>query len=199
MQTAGTGRLMAEALREPIRTRRLILRLPVASDLAAICRLINDPVIAANTGLIRYPYPVISGRRWLTSVHAAAGPSFHMPYLLTLRSNPRLIAGVLGISGSENRIPTIGYWVAKAYRRRGFVSEAARALIDVTFSRSEATAIGASARISNAASQRVLEAIGMRRVGRGRIRSAQLGRYMPTFIYRLDRALWENAQAASSR
>jgi RimJ/RimL family protein N-acetyltransferase len=199
MQTAGTGRLIAEAPREPILTKRLLLRLPVASDLAAICRLINDPAIAENTGLIRYPYPVISGRRWIASAEKAAGPSIHLPFLMTLRSNPRLIAGAVGIGWNQGGVPTIGYWVAMRYRRRGFASEAARAMIQLAFSRSGATAVGASARISNAASQRVLEAIGMRRVGRGRIKSAQLGRYVPTFIYRLDRALWENAQAASSR
>jgi ribosomal-protein-alanine N-acetyltransferase len=199
MQTAGTGRLLAELLREPIRTRRLILRLPVASDLAAICRLINDPVIAENTSLIRYPYPVISGRRWIASAQKASGPSFHLPYLMTLRSNPRLVTGAVAIDGNDPDVPTIGYWVAARYRRRGLASEAARAMIRLAFSRSGATAIGASARISNAASQRVLEAIGMRRVGRGRIRSAQLGRYVPTFIYRLDRTAWENARVSSPR
>ena len=161
MQAGGAVEgLTAEALRAPIHTRRLILRLPVASDLVAISRLINDPVIAQNTGLIRYPYPVSSGRKWIAAVHRAAGPSFHMPYLLTLRSNPRLIAGAVGISVRENGIPTIGYWVAKPYRRRGFASEAARAVIQLAFSRSDVTAIGATARTSNAASQRVLERTG---------------------------------------
>jgi len=193
------GELTADMLREPICTRRLILRLPVASDLSAICRLINDPAIAENTGLIRYPFPVISGRRWINSAQNAAGLSFHVPYVLTLRSNPRLIAGAVGISVSENHIPTLGYWVSKSYRRRGFASEAARALIDVAFSWGAAPAVAASARTSNAASQRVLEAIGMRRVGRGQIKSAQLGRYVPTFVYRLDRTAWENARVSSPR
>ncbi len=68
MQTGGMAEeLTAEALRAPIHTRRLILRVPVAADLVAISRLINDPAIAQNTGLIRYPYPVISGRRWIAA------------------------------------------------------------------------------------------------------------------------------------
>ena len=191
--------LTAEALRAPIETRRLILRLPAATDLPAICRLINDPAIARNTGLIRYPYPVISGRRWIASIDAPAGPSFHMPYLLTLRSNPRLIAGAVGISVAERGVPTIGYWVARRYRRRGFASEAARALIDLAFSCGGATAVAASARISNVASQRVLLAAGMRRVGRGRIKSAQLGHYVPTFVYLIDRAAWNHVGASASR
>ena len=200
MQAGGLGEgLTADVLRAPIHTRRLILRPPVASDLVAICRLINDPAIAQNTGLIRYPYPVISGWRWIASVAAATGQSFHMPYLLTLRSNPRLIAGCVGISVKENAVPTIGYWVAKPYRRRGFASEAARAVIQLAFSQGGATAVAASARTSNIASQRVLESTGMRRVGRGRIKSAQLGRYVPSFIYRLDRTAWEKARRTGSQ
>jgi RimJ/RimL family protein N-acetyltransferase len=189
--------LTAEMLRAPIDTRRLILRVPVASDLAAIGRLINDPVIAANTGLIRYPYPVSSGRRWLASAMAASGERFHLPFLLTLRSNPRLIAGAVGITAGKGAIPTIGYWVAKPYRRKGFASEAARALIDVAFARSGVPAIGASARTLNTASQRVLEAVGMQRIGRGRIKSAQHGRYLAAFTYRLDRTAWEKTRRIS--
>jgi RimJ/RimL family protein N-acetyltransferase len=189
-----SGALTAERLRAPLHTRRLIMRLPVAADLVAICRLINDPVIAENTGLIRYPYPVISGHRWIAAVHAAAGPSFHVPYLLTPRSNPGLIAGAAGISVRRDDIPTIGYWIAKAYRRRGYASEAARALVDLAFSQSDVAAVGASARTSNRASQRVLEGTGMRRIGRGRIKSAQLGCYVPTYVYRLERTAWEKAK-----
>jgi RimJ/RimL family protein N-acetyltransferase len=183
--------LTAEMLRAPLHSRRLILRIPVASDLAAISRLINDPIIATNTGLIRYPYPVSSGRRWIAAAKAASGSRFHLPFLLTLRSNPRLIAGAVGISAGKSAIPTIGYWVAKPYRRRGFATEAARALIDLTFSQSAVPAIDASARTSNIASQRVLQTLGMQRIGRGRIKSAQHGRYVPTFTYRLDRTAWE--------
>ena len=186
--------LTAEALRAPIHTRRLILRLPVPSDLVAISRLINDPAIARNTGLIRYPYPVSSGRKWIAAVHAAAGPSFHVPYLITLRSNPCLVAGAVGISVREHGLPSIGYWVAKPYRRRGLASEAARAVIQLAFTHSGVTAICASARTSNTASQRVLEATGMQRVGRGRIKSVQLGHYVPSIIYRLERAAWEKAR-----
>jgi RimJ/RimL family protein N-acetyltransferase len=191
--------LTAEMLQAPIDTRRLILRVPVASDLPAICRLINDPVIAANTGLIRYPYPASGGRRWIASALAASGEQFHLPFLLTLRSNPRLIAGAVGISAGKGAIPTLGYWVAKPFRRKGFASEAARALIDVAFSRSGVPTIGASARTSNTASQRVLQGLGMQRVGRGRIKSAQYGRYVPTFTYRLDRIAWEKMRRRPSQ
>lgn len=200
MRTGGSGDgLTVDALRMPLHTRRLILRPPVAADLVAISRLINDPTIARNTGLIRYPYPVITGRRWIASLAAEAGPSFHMPYLLTLRSNPRLIAGCVGISVKENAVPTIGYWVAKPYRRRGFASEAARAVIQRAFAQGSATAVVASARTSNIASQRVLESTGMRRVGHDRIKSVQLGRYVPSFIYRLERTAWEKAQKGRSQ
>ncbi|WP_170937125.1 MULTISPECIES: GNAT family N-acetyltransferase [Rhodomicrobium] len=174
------------------------MRLPVAADLAAICRLINDPIIAESTGLIRYPYPVMSGRKWIEAAHKPARPRLHIPYLLTLRSNPHLIVGAAGISLGKGGIPTIGYWIGRPYRRRGYASEAARALIDLTFSSSDSSAIGASARVTNLASQRVLLGAGMRRVGTGRIKSAQLGRYLPVLRYRIERKCWEKARVPRS-
>lgn len=193
------ARLTIEALRGPLLTRRLILRAPRTTDLVAIARLINDPVIAVNTGVIRYPYSAISGRRWIESVRAAsavAAPTFHAALFLTLRSNPRLIAGAVGITVGKHGAPTIGYWIAKAHRRRGFATEAARAVIDLAFSRSGLAAIEATARVSNIASQRVLLGTGMRRIGNGRTKSAQLGRYVPMLRFRIERKAWENARPA---
>jgi RimJ/RimL family protein N-acetyltransferase len=184
----------AELFRAPIETRRLILRPPVADDLVAVCRLVNDPVIARHTGFIRYPYPPISAWQWLASAWRVKGGRQQMPYLLTLRSNPRLIAGAAGITLTQGRAPSIGYWVARAYRGRGFATEASRALISALFSKTDIPAVAATARTVNIASQRVLMAAGMAKVGRGKIKSAQLGRYVPVVAFRIDRKSWEIAR-----
>jgi RimJ/RimL family protein N-acetyltransferase len=194
-----TQDLTAEALPASLTTGRLILRPPVQSDLAAVARLINDPAIAANTGAIRYPYPVSSGWHWLRKAKAARGAKCDKPYLMVLRSNPRQIAGTIGIAMRPGRAPSIGYWVAKRFRRKGFAAEAARALIAAAFTHSGVAAIQASARITNVASQKVLQSAGMRRTGRGHLKSVQLGRYVPTFTFALDRAAWEKATRARSQ
>lgn len=69
----------AELFRAPIETRRLILRPPAADDLVAVSRLINDPVIARNTGLIRYPYPPMSAWQWLESAWRMKGAVSRCP------------------------------------------------------------------------------------------------------------------------
>ncbi|MGB0085363.1 MAG: GNAT family N-acetyltransferase [Rhodomicrobiaceae bacterium] len=187
--------LTPDFLCAPVETRRLVLRPPVIADLPAICRLVNDPDIAVNTGAIRYPYAPIMGRKWLEAAGRMRGGAFHVPYLLTLRSNTRLFAGVAGIAVRQGRPPTIGYWLARSYRGKGLAAEAARALITVIFAKSNAVAVVASCRTSNDPSRRVLEAAGMRRVGRGRLKSVQLGRYVPVLVYRIDRKSWEKARA----
>ena len=95
----------AELFRAPIETRRLILRPPVADDLVAVSRLINDPVIARNTGLIRYPFPPMSAWQWLASAWRVKDGRQHMPYLLTLRSNPPIIAGAAGVTLRQSGVP----------------------------------------------------------------------------------------------
>jgi len=188
----------AELFRAPIETRRLILRPPVADDLVAVCRLVNDPVIARHTGFIRYPYPPISAWQWLQSAWRVKGGRQQMPYLLTLRSNPRLIAGATGITLRQGGAPSIGYWVARAHRGRGFATEALRALISALFSNTDVPAVAATARTVNIASQRVLMAAGMAKVGRGQIKSAQLGRYVPVIVFRIDRKSWEMTRKPAS-
>ena len=188
--TEGAG----ELFRAPIETRRLILRPPVADDLVAVSRLINDRLIAEYLGAVRYPYSPISAWQWLADAWRVERGRQQMPYLLTLRSNPRLIAGCAGIALRKGGAPSIGYWVAKAHRGRGFATEASRALISALFTKTDIPAVAATARTVNIASQRVLMAAGMARVGRGQMKSAQFGCYVPVLVFRIDRKSWEKTR-----
>jgi RimJ/RimL family protein N-acetyltransferase len=192
------GGLTPDVLPRTIETRRLILRPPTADDIAAISRLINHPEIALNTAAIRYPFPPISARAWLARAGRIEKGAFHRPYLLVLRANPRLFAGAVGVTAKPGHPPEIGYWLGRPYRRKGYASEAARALISTVFSNSAVAAVSAAAQISNVASRRVLEASGMHRVGRDRINSVQLGRYGPGVVYRLERDAWSNSHRAGA-
>jgi RimJ/RimL family protein N-acetyltransferase len=190
------GGLTPDVLPRTIETRRLILRPPTGDDIAAISRLINHPEIALNTASIRYPFPPISAWGWLARAGRIEKGAFHRPYLLALRANPRLFAGVVSVTAKLGHPPEIGYWLGRPYRRKGYASEAARALISMVFSKSTVAAVSATARISNTASRRVLKASGMRRVGRDQVKSVQLGRYVPVHVYRLERDAWSKSHAA---
>jgi len=193
------GVLTPDVLPRSIETRRLILRPPTAGDVAAISRLINHREIALNLSAVRYPYPPISAWGWLASAQRVGNGAFHRPYLLHLRANPRLFAGVIGLTARADSPPEIGYWLGRPYWRKGYASEAARALISAIFSKSDVAAVGAKAHIRNIASQRVLKASGMRRVGRARDKSVQLGRYVPVLVYRIERDAWLQSNGAGAQ
>lgn len=82
-----------------IETRRLILRPPELSDVPAITRAINDKVIARWVTGVSYPYSAFEGRKfvnWSTARRGRLdGPG---DLLITLRSNPRLGIGCIGLS-----------------------------------------------------------------------------------------------------
>jgi RimJ/RimL family protein N-acetyltransferase len=188
--------LTPDALPPLIETRRLCLRPPRPGDIAAISRLINHPEIALNLSVVRYPYPPISAwAGWRARSGFKTAP--FTGRLLYLRANSRLFAGVIGVTARPGSPPEIGYWLGRPYRRRGYASEAARALISAIFANSGVAAVGARAQTRNFASQRLLEASGMRRVGRGRVKSVQLGRYVPVLIFRLERDAWAQSWSAN--
>ena len=116
----------AKAWEAMIVTRRLILRAPELNDVPAITRIINDKVIARWASGVSYPYSAFEGRKFVNWAAARRrrldGPG---DLLITLRSNPGLVIGGMGLSGREGKY-ALGYWMNKAYRRRGYVNEAAR-------------------------------------------------------------------------
>ena len=87
-------------------------------------------------------------------------------WLMTLRAGS-VIFGSIGYKGKPNAdgMIEIGYGIAEAYRRQGYTSEAARALIDWAFSQPAVKRITAECLTDNVASIRVLEKLGMRRTG----------------------------------
>ena len=153
-------------MRAPLLTRRLFLRPPSVADIPALTRLINDPSVARNTSRIPYPYPAAEAWRFLRARTSRAQPR-SAGFLVTLRGNPRLIAGGAGVDWRPDQHPELGYWIAAGYRRRGFASELARALLYRVFTTGPVQIVEAWTRTGNIASQRVLQRAGFRRVGAG--------------------------------
>lgn len=180
-----------ETARTLIVTRRLLLRPADVDDIPGLVRLINDPLIALSTSRIPYPYAPIEGWRYLRAVGAdRSGPGISAGFLMTLRTNPRLIVGGAGFDWQPGFAPEIGYWVGAAHRRRGFAGEATRALLARIFIHSSSTQIEAWCRVQNIASQRVLKRAGFVRIGAGLRFSRSLGRYVRAIEFVLSRADW---------
>jgi RimJ/RimL family protein N-acetyltransferase len=177
-----------EVMQAPILSRRLLLRAPTIADLPALTRLINDPSVARNTSRIPHPYPAAEGWRFLRASTSASAPRRFASFLITHRGNPRLIVGGAGIDWGPDRRPELGYWIARDYRRRGFASEAAQALLHRVFAGVAVEEVEAWTRVGNIASQRVLLRAGFRRIGVGSRYSRMLRRHVRVIRFVLARA-----------
>jgi ribosomal-protein-alanine N-acetyltransferase len=80
------------------------------------------------------------------------------------------LVGDIGFKGRPDALHTaeIGYSVLPAFRRHGYASEAARALVAWGFAQPGIRRIVANCRADNAPSIRVLQKAGLRRTGRDR-------------------------------
>ena len=100
---------------------------------------------------------------------AQAAESDHLWYtywLITPHQAP-YGAGMIGFKGIPNLLgeAEIGYGIEPAYQRKGYVTEAARLLVEWAFQSGRCQAVVAETLPDNLPSQRVLQKIGMRQYG----------------------------------
>ena len=93
--------------------------------------------------------------------------SWAEPTRLAVHAADETLIGETGFHGPPDGSGTVevGYSIVPAYRGRGFATEATRALIRACLARPEVRRIIAECLDDNLASLRVLEKLGMRRVG----------------------------------
>ena len=142
-----------------ISTQRLVLRSLKPSDSERIAALAGVWDVASMTGRIPYPYSQADALNWVTGV-ADGEMVFGIDHAGEL-------IGICGYSREGNRVAVLGYWIGQPYWRRGFVTEAARALIDYGFTKGGIKRFIARHFNENDASARVLRKIGFRTSGTG--------------------------------
>jgi RimJ/RimL family protein N-acetyltransferase len=146
-------------------TRRLIIKGLQIEDLPAIARLANERDIARFTSSFRFPCSVFHERQRLERILKQGRSSPGDGSAVFLRSNPTLLVGMVNVSQSRKTgLWGLGYWMARQYRGRGYVQEAARAVIRAAFE-AGAPEIYADAVPTNAASLRIIRRLGFKRAG----------------------------------
>lgn len=147
-----------------LRTERLTLSVPTDADVEAIYEACQDPEIQRYT-TVPSPYerPHAEGfigfaqGRWADGVEAT----------WAIRQGDAL-AGMIGLHGiTLGGAGELGYWMAAPARRRGLLTEAARAVIDWGFSLEGAALqrIEWRAVVGNAGSARAARTLGFRYEG----------------------------------
>ena len=146
-----------------IETARLILRKPVAEDTARIYE-----AYASDAEVTRYltwrPHRTLAdGEEPSAERLAAWDTGKYFSWVITLRDGGELM-GMISARRVEWRVD-LGYVLGRKFWGRGYMTEAARAVIDWALSEPEVFRVWAVCDVENPASARVLEKAGMRREG----------------------------------
>jgi RimJ/RimL family protein N-acetyltransferase len=178
-------------------TERLILREFVAGDWPAVLAYQRDPRY-----LRLYEWPdrtEADVRRFVNTFieQQKQRPRTRFQLAVTLKDGGRLIGNVGIRVTPRNRVSSeklgfyheaeIGYELAPDEWRRGYATEAARAIVRFGFEELGLHRIGAWCVADNVASARVLEKVGMTLEGRLRDKEHYKGRYWDVLMYGMVR------------
>lgn len=147
---------------ETLKSENLTLRPLAVYDAVSVARLLGpDPEGLRMTASIPEPCTEDAARRWIAQkTSSSTGYAFAVT-----RSYDGEFMGVIGYGGPPGEI-TIGYWIGRPFRRKGYATEAIRTILR------QASDLGirrlfAETFPDNPASSHVLVKNGFRRTGRG--------------------------------
>lgn len=181
------------ATQPEIATHRLVMRPPTLADADEIARLADDREVALMTASISQPYRREDARAFVLSA-ARRGRPRNASFAMRLKATGALAGGVGWNTVGPAEIE-LGYWLGAEHRGVGLATEAARAVLDVAFEATGATAARASCRVINPSSRGVLERCGFQREGSGLLRSGVGGGPVAVDHFTLDREVFASLKA----
>ena len=130
-----------------------------------------------------FPYHRKDAEEWIAGL---AGKPEGLVYTI---HRERLI-GVVSIEGGGAE-PRLGYWLAEPWHGRGFMTEAAWALLGYAFEARDIEAVVSSVFVDNPVSLRMQEKLGFVVTGTGETWSRPRGATVATLTTRLDAAAFQ--------
>jgi len=109
--------------RTEIRTDRLILRPPVAGDVAAIAKLAGDYGVTCMTTRMPHPYAEADARQFIDLV-ARQDPGRERTFVVELEGEGAI--GCIGFHRTAGAPAEFGYWLGRPFWGQGYATEAAR-------------------------------------------------------------------------
>jgi len=117
-------------------TKRLILRFPEMKDIKSVIKNISNLNVSKWLLAVPYPYTKKDAEWWVDHCAEEKVKKLRKSYEFNLELKSQLgIIGGIGLSNVnlEKGIADIGYWLGEDYWRKGYISEAAKELIDFAF------------------------------------------------------------------
>ncbi len=130
-----------------LRTARLTLRPPVVADREAVVARLNDLEVTRWLSVVPHPYTLVDADWFIDHVATSGG----LHWFIHDKS------GLVGGLGLENEL---GYWLACSVWGRGYMTEAATALLAHYFADPARTEITSGYFVGNARSGNVLQKLG---------------------------------------
>ncbi len=168
----------------PIETDRLLLREFRADDEQAIHAYASDPEVVRL--MVWGPNTPEMTKAFLAAAlkEQEQWPRPFVSLAIELKSERRVIGSIgLRIKDEKNRAADIGYVLARAYWRQGYMLEAARTILDAAFRTLDLHRVWATCDVRNRASYGVMEKLGMRREAHFRRNKFEKGEWRDTYLY----------------
>ena len=167
-----------------IETERLILRLFEATDLDDFYAYAKVPGVGERAG-----WPHHKNKEETQQVLNAFIK--HQDVLAVVHKNTQKVIGSIGLHVDEERLKgrsaKLGYVLAKPYWGHGYMSEAAKALLDHIFEEDLFDTLEVAHFIENVASKRIIEKLGFEFQNEGNYTSEALNKTFHSRFYRLTK------------
>ncbi|MEQ1769265.1 MAG: GNAT family N-acetyltransferase [Devosia sp.] len=170
-----------------LRTPRLLLRQPRHSDAARITQFLDNFAVSGRLARVPYPYTEADARSWLDAWRPDK-PAEETGFTIDLPGEGQI--GHCGFHLDKAGTPVIGYWLAEPFWNRGFMTEAAEAVLDWYFEVTGAENIDSGIFHFNRASLAVQHKLGFTEIGEGVLHCLARGEDLRHIDTRLTRAVW---------
>ena len=158
-----------------IETERLTLKKLGISDKDRLIYLIGDSRVSETLSNVPYPYTDEDAEYWLNSVNTSE-------FKLNIFRNSVLIGGI-GLTPEDDDYCELGYWLCFDYWGIGYATEACNALLNYAKTNTSYKNFKANVYKGNAASSKVLEKVGFRQIGEGKVFSLSKQENIPCLNY----------------
>jgi ribosomal-protein-alanine N-acetyltransferase len=173
-------------------TERLILRPYRMEDVAELQRLIGERDVVATLTDVPYPYEDGMAEEWIKGRQESFEQGKSVDLAITHRQDGFLTGGssLMNINQQSERAE-IAYWLGKPYWRKGYGTEAAKAIVKYGFETLGLNRINGRHFGNNPASGRILKKIGMKHEGRQRQAFKKWGKFEDFELYGILRSEYE--------
>ena len=158
-----------------IETERLTLKKLGISDKDRLIYLIGDSRVSETLSNVPYPYTDEDAEYWLNSVNTSE-------FKLSIFRNSVLIGGI-GLTPEDDGYWEFGYWLGFEYWGKGYATEACNGLLNYAKTNTSYKNFKANVYKGNTASSKVLEKVGFRQTGEGKVFSLSKQENIPCLNY----------------